>query len=153
MSAPKEGNWLAVADNSGLVHVLDAESYQTIETIHAHEEGCTAVLWHPEKSVLITAGKDAMIRCWNTADKFKQVFHFASHLSTVYDIIYHEETRSIVTCSRDKTVKWWNPDTFDPIHKIDYSSGGHKHSVNRLLAQGTWVISASDDRKVLLFGV
>jgi len=148
-----EDNLLAVADSHGLVHVLEAETLQTIETIRAHEEGCTAVLWHPEKSVLITGGKDAMIRCWNAANQFKQVFHFAAHLSTIYDIIYHKESNSIVTCSRDKTVKWWKPDTFDPIQKIDFSAGGHKHSVNRLLGQGSFVVSASDDRNVILFGV
>ncbi len=147
-----QGDLLAVADNAGLVHVLDAENYQPSETLSAHEEGCTSVLWHPHKPVLISGGKDAFIRCWNAADHYKLVFHFAAHLSTIYDMIYHESSNSIVTCSRDKSVKWWNPDTFDPIRKEDYASGGHKHSVNRLITLGDRVISAGDDRTVILFG-
>jgi len=146
------GDLLAVADNAGFLHVLDAENYQPVEKISAHDEGCTSVLWHPHKPVLISGGKDALIRCWNAEDHYKPVFHFAAHLSTIYDIIYHEPSNSIVTCSRDKSVKWWNPDTFDPTRKVDHASGGHKHSVNRLLALGDRIISAGDDRLVILFG-
>jgi hypothetical protein len=58
-----------------------------------------------------------------------------------------------VSCSRDKTIKWWDPNLFDPLGKVGYSEGGHKHSVNRLLVLGNRVVSASDDRNVLVFGV
>ena len=147
-----QGDFLAVADNSGPVHVLDAESYQTNETINSHTDGATSVVWHPSKPVLITGGKDAFIRCHSMVDGFKQVFSFAAHQSAIYDIIYHTETNCMVSCSRDKTIKWWNPITFDPLHRVSFAEGGHKHSVNRLLAMGPHIISASDDRAVLVFG-
>ncbi len=148
-----EGDLVAVADNSGLVHVLDADTYQAIETIHAHEEGSTAVVWHPSKPVLVTGGKDAHIRCWNMNEGYKQVLHLAAHQSAIYDIVYHAQQNCFVSCSRDKTIKWWDPILFDPLRKVDYSEGGHKHSVNRLLALGNRVVSAGDDRNVLVFGV
>lgn len=144
---------LAVADNTGPVHVLESEHYATVATLNAHAEGSTAVAWHPEKPVLISGGKDAMLRCWNRLDGYNQVLFLAAHQSTIYDVVYHPASKCFVSCSRDKTIKFWNPDTFDPVHKVDYSSGGHKHSVNRLLSQGSFVISASDDRHVILFGV
>jgi WD40 repeat protein len=152
MALHHEGVWLAVADNSGPIHVLDAESYQTSEIIHSHEEGATAVAWHPSKPVLVSGGKDAFIRCHSMADGFKQVFSFAAHQSTIYDILYHNASSCFVSCSRDKTIKWWDPLTFDPKRRVGYAEGGHKHSVNRLLALGIYLISASDDRGVLVFG-
>lgn len=145
-----ENDLIAVADNSGPVHVLDAENYQTVETIHAHEQGSMAVSWHPSKNVLISGGKDALLRCWNMTDGYKQVLHLAAHQSAIYDLLYHPGKNCFITCSRDKSIKWWDADTFDPLRKLDYQQGGHKHSVNKLLDAGEFVISASDDRQVLV---
>jgi WD40 repeat protein len=147
-----QGDFLAVADNSGPVHVLDAESYQTNETINSHDDGATSVVWHPSKPVLITGGKDAFIRCHSITDGFKQVLAFAAHQSAIYDIVFHPGANCFVSCSRDKSIKWWNPLTFDPMRKLSFAEGGHKHSVNRLLVMGPHIISVSDDRGVLVFG-
>jgi len=147
-----EGDLIAVADNSGPVHVLEAESYQAREMIHSHEDGATAVAWHPLKPVLISGGKDAFIRCHSMNDGFKQVLAFAAHLSTIYDILFHKAANCFVSCSRDKTIKCWEPSTFDPLQRIDFAEGGHKHSVNRLLQMGGNLVSASDDREVHFFG-
>ncbi len=152
IAAQQSGQLLAVADNSGPIHVLDSDTYQTIETIHSHADGTTAVAWHPSKPVLVSGGKDAYIRCYSLADGFKQVFSFAAHQSTIYDIVYHDYASCFVSCSRDKTIKWWDPLTFDPLHRVGHAEGGHKHSVNRLLTAGSHLITASDDRSVLVFG-
>jgi WD40 repeat protein len=148
----RAGKLLAVADNSGPVHVLDADTYQTLDTIHAHADGATAVLWHPSKEVLLSGGKDAYIRCHSLTDRFKEVFSFAAHQSAIYDLVYHEQTNTVVSCSRDKTIKWWDTQTFDPLNRAGHAEGGHKHSVNRLLSVGPHLLSASDDRHVLVFG-
>jgi WD40 repeat protein len=148
----QSGQLLAVADNSGPIHVLDSDSYQTIETIHSHADGATAVAWHPSKPVLVSGGKDAFIRCHSIGDDFRQILSFAAHQSTIYDIVYHDYAGCFVSCSRDKTIKWWDPLTFDPLRRVGHAEGGHKHSVNRLLTAGSHLISASDDRHVLVFG-
>lgn len=148
----KEGDLLAVADNSGPVHVLDAEDYHSLHALSNHEDGATSVAWHPTKPVLISGGKDAYIRCYNIEDDYKQVLHLAAHQSTIYDIVYHAASECFVSCSRDKSIKWWNPVTFDPLRRIGFAEGGHKHSVNRLLTIGENIVSASDDRGVLVFG-
>jgi WD40 repeat protein len=102
--------------------------------------------------VLLTGGKDGMVRCWNTNTNYEQVLQLAAHQSTIYDIVYHHEANQFVSCSRDKTIKWWDANTFDALRKVDSSSGGHKFSVNRIIVQGRLLISASDDRGVLVFG-
>jgi WD40 repeat protein len=123
-----------------------------VHTILAHNEGATAVAWHPTKPVLISGGKDAFIRCHSIVNGYKEVLAFAAHLSAIYDVVYHEPTDCFVSCSRDKTIKWWSPSNFDPIRKVSVAEGGHKHSVNRLLSVGASLVSASDDRQVLVFG-
>ena len=152
MAIHTDGNSIAIADNHGEVHLLNAEDYSTIESIQAHKEGCTAVAWHPSKPVLLTGGKDGIVRCWNANTNYEQVLQLAAHQSTIYDIVYHEEANQFVSCSRDKTIKWWDANTFDALRKVDSSGGGHKFSVNRIIVQGRLLISASDDRGVLVFG-
>ena len=148
----KDCSLLAVADSSGPVHILDAESYHTTHILNAHAEGATAVAWHPSKPVIISGGKDAFIRCHSSLDNFKQVLSLAAHQSTIYDVVYHAATQQFVSCSRDKTIKWWDSATFDPQRRVGFAAAGHKHSVNRLLSSGLHIVSASDDYRVLVFG-
>lgn len=148
-----EGDYVAIADNEGPVHVLDAETYQSIETIQAHADGASAVAWHPSKPVLVTGGKDALLRCWNMLERYSLVLSLAAHQAAIYDLLFHKNMQSIVSCSRDKTVKWWNPDTFDPLKRAAYAEGGHKHSVNKLVATEEYLVSAGDDRDIVVFGV
>lgn len=148
-----DGNKLAVADNQGPVHVLDALNFHSDATLTAHADGSMSAAWHPTKPILITGGKDAYLRCWNSADNFKEVLNFAAHLSGIYSIVFLNDGKRFATCSRDKSIKIWDAQTLDPLQKIEYAQGGHKHSVNKLLVLDSKLISAGDDRQLNVFGV
>lgn len=148
-----DNSMIAIADNQGPVHVLDAESYNTRATLFAHADGSTSVAWHPAKPVLISGGKDAYLRCWNVADNFKEILGFAAHLSSIYSIVFLPGNTQFATCSRDKTIKIWDAQTLDPLKRIDFAQGGHKHSVNKLLVSKGQLISAGDDRSINVFSL
>jgi len=148
-----DNRMIAVADNQGPVHILDAESYHTITTLSAHADGSTAVAWHPSKPVLLSGGKDAYLRCWNVTDDFNEILAFAAHQASIYSMVFLPDNMEFATCSRDKTIKIWDAKNLDPIRRIDFSNGGHKHSVNKLLPMNGHLISAGDDRSINVFGV
>lgn len=139
---------LAIADNQGPVHVLDAEHYSTVNTLTSHADGATAVAWHPTKPILISGGKDAYLRCWNRSNGFAEVLSIAAHQSSIYSIVFWSNGAHMATASRDKTIKYWDAATLDPLKRIDYAAGGHRHSVNKLVIAGELLISASDDRNL-----
>lgn len=143
-----DGALLAVADNQGPVHVLDAEDYSSVATSLAHADGATSVAWHPLKPILISGGKDAYLRCLNRLQGFKEVLALAAHQATIYSIVFLADGQRLATASRDKTIKNWDATTMDPLLRIDHSNGGHRHSVNKLLVAGDALVSAGDDRNL-----
>jgi WD40 repeat protein len=148
-----DGRCLAVTDNQGPVHVLDGETFHSLATLNAHADGSMSAAWHPTKPVLLTGGKDAYLRCWNAADNYKEVLNFAAHLSGIYSIVFLNDGKRFATCSRDKSIKIWDAQSLDPLQKIEYAQGGHKHSVNKLLVLDSYMVSAGDDRQLNVFGV
>jgi WD40 repeat protein len=137
---------LAVADNQGPVHVLNADDYSTVNTLTSHADGATAVAWHPTKPILISGGKDAYLRCWNRSNSFAEILSIAAHQASIYSIVFWPDGLRMATASRDKTIKYWDAANLDPIKRIDYAAGGHRHSVNKLLLAGTVLVSGGDDR-------
>ncbi len=144
---------IAVACGDGKLRVLDHEFYNELATIDAHKDGCTAVAWHPTKPVLVSGGKDAHIKCWNTKDAYKEVLSIPAHQFAVYSIVFDDEGKLMATCSRDKTIKLWNASTFEPIQRIDATTNGHSHSVNRILLSKQTLLSCGDDKKIISFEI
>jgi WD40 repeat protein len=139
---------LAIADNQGPVHVLNAEDYSTITTLTSHADGAMSVAWHPTKPILISGGKDAYLRCWNRSNDFAEILSIAAHQASIYSIVFWPDGTRMATASRDKTIKVWDAQTLDPLRRIEYTDGGHKHSVNKLLIVGDLLVSCGDDRNV-----
>lgn len=142
------GSHLALACGDGTVRVLEAVDLNEIHTFHGHEGGATAVAWHPWRPVLCSGGKDGHLRCWSMQSG-TQVLGVPIHRSTVYAIVFNGDGSLMASCSRDRTVKVWDARTFEPVQRLDRSSGGHSHSVNALLWSGGTLLSAGDDRTIV----
>lgn len=143
---------LALACGDGNLRILENNFYNEIYTIRAHEEGVTALAWHPSKPVLISGGKDAHLRIWNCENDFSEILAIPAHNFAIYRIVFSPDGLLIVTASRDKTIKIWDANTLEPIQKVDIKSGGHSHSVNDLLwLDNDTLVSCSDDRSILIF--
>lgn len=148
MALSSDNALLAIADNQGPVHVLHAEDYSTLTTLTSHADGAMSVAWHPTKPILISGGKDAYLRCWNRLKDFAEILSIAAHQASIYSIVFWPDGTRMATASRDKTIKYWDAATLDPLKRIDYAAGGHRHSVNKLLLAGDRLISAGDDRNL-----
>lgn len=143
------GSMLAVACGDGSVRVLDTQLFNDVAAFHAHDNGATAVAYHPGKPVLMSGGKDGYIRVWHTGEDYRLILEFAAHRSAIYRIAVDDKQRFIATAGRDKTVKLWEASTFEPQQRSDQNVRGHSHSVNALIWAGDELYSGSDDRRLL----
>lgn len=144
-------NMLAVACGDGYIRLLEPQFFNELQTIDAHKEGANSVAWHPTKPVLVSGGKDAMIRCWSTTDNYKEIMELPAHNYAIYSLVFDEKAVYMASASRDKTIKIWDANSLEPIQKLEIKEGGHTHSVNKLMWYGDTLVSCGDDRKIILW--
>jgi WD40 repeat protein len=144
------GHALAVACGDGTVRVLEAEHMNEVHTFEAHEGGATALAWHPGKPLLCSGGKDGHLRCWSVKDE-RQALALPVHRSTVYAMGFDPTGTLCATVGRDRAVKLWKASNFDTVQRLDRTCGGHAHSVNAMLWAGGTLITAGDDRAILVW--
>lgn len=160
-SAPG-GEQLALACQDGTVRVLDTALFNEQHTLEAHPLqvelgteasfiGATGLAYHPSKPVLFSGGKDGHLRLWRSDVDHKLLSSIPAHKAAIYRMAFSTDGRRLATASRDKSAKVWDATTLDPLARLDRLAGGHTHSVNALLWCGDALITASDDRRIILW--
>jgi WD40 repeat protein len=148
-----DGSNIALACQDGRLRILNAENLNQIAALEAHEGGVTSVLFDTlDSTILYTGGKDAHLKKWNLNTE-KCLYSIPAHNFAIYDLISLRNGQLIVSASRDKTLKIWKSETLEIIQRLDFKLGGHRHSVNSIIALGdNTFASASDDRRIILWG-
>lgn len=132
----------------GNIRVLDRTTLNELNLISAHPLGVTSNCILLD-GALYTGGKDAFIRKWNNS--FEKLNEIPAHNYAIYDIVAIQNF--LLSASRDKSIKVWDKD-LQPLAKLDFKAGGHRHSVNALHLLGdTKFASASDDGKIIVWEV
>jgi WD40 repeat protein len=153
MSVSSDGAFLAIGGQDGFVRVLDTNFYNEISSFYAHQDGVSAVLFHPtRREYLYSGGKDAILRLWDwkSGTMKKEI---PAHNFVVYDILSMPESSHIVSASRDKSIKLWTED-LNFVERIDLREGGHRHSVNSLVRYSkNQLVSASDDKRIIAWSI
>ncbi|MBL1280511.1 MAG: hypothetical protein COA33_009575 [Fluviicola sp.] len=149
-----DGCNFALACQDGEIRVFESEFFNEINSFYAHENGATAVLFHPvKKDLLISGGKDALLKVWNWK-KENELQKIIAHTFAIYDLIAVEQGRTIISASRDKHVKIWKLEDqlLQISQRLDAKQGGHKHSVNALakISENKFA-SCSDDKKIIVW--
>ncbi len=142
---------MAIACGDGMIGLLDTDYYAAIGSMDAHKQGAYAVAWHPTKPVLLSGGRDAMLRSWNEADNYHMLMEIPAHHYSIYSIAFDASNRYMATSSRDKTIKIWDAQTLDVLQRIEVKDGGHTHSINKLWWWGDALVSCGDDRKIVVW--
>lgn len=145
---------LAVASSDNFVYLFSWPDFTFIRQFETHQPACNAVLFHPEKNQLITAGRDAHINVWDlhTFDILKKI---PAHNFAIYSLELSPDTRFILSASRDKTAKLWDTDTLELIKRITpESQGAHTYSINKAVWLSTSEFAtAGDDRTVRVWQI
>ena len=153
LSVSTDGSFLAVGGQDGFVRVLDTEFYNEVSLFYAHQDGVSAVCFHPENiEILYSGGKDAILRMWEwKSGTLKK--EIPAHNFVVYDILAFPASKHVVSASRDKSIKIWTEDLIF-LERIDQRTGGHRHSVNSISKfSDDQFISASDDKRMITWQI
>jgi len=146
----QDSKLLALGGQNGMVYLFETEFFNEQHHFFAHQEGVTAIQFHPNENLILTGGKDAFLRVWDLSN-FEKLKAFPAHLYAIYGIQFSPDFRYFATCSRDKTIKIWSSEFYNCKKKLDAKVGGHQHSVNSILWNSLGLISVSDDRRILLW--
>ena len=144
------GHWLAISASDGRVHILDTADFNELITLDAHAGGAYGLAFHPTKPVLLTGGRDGKLCAWKMDGHWTRVLEVAAHQGSIYSVVFSPDGSRLATASRDKTIKVWDAASLEPLMKLDWSNGGHTHSVNALAwLDDRSLVSVGDDKGVL----
>lgn len=148
-------NEIAVGASDHQIYLLDATSLEVKAVIEkAHSNSVFCVAYTPDGNTLLSGGRDAMLRTWDLTQQNQMIQNLPAHRFTINDILWHPNGQHFFTASRDKTIKVWDGHTFELLKVIEgIRDQGHLNSVNRLHWQADHLISASDDRSLLLWEI
>lgn len=148
-------NELAIGSSDHNIYVLDAASLELKQVYEAaHENSVFALAYHPNQQLLLSGGRDAHLKAWNLEGDHACVADQSAHWFTINDIVFHPEGHLFATASRDKTIRIWDAQNFQLLKSIEaVRDAGHVNSVNRLLWTKQGLLSASDDRRVILWEI
>ncbi|MEQ9301507.1 MAG: WD40 repeat domain-containing protein [Cyclobacteriaceae bacterium] len=146
---------LAVGFSDHLVRILDLKDLSVKHEISGHTNSVFTVRYSPDYQHLMTAGRDANFKVWDTM-KYQQQESIVAHLYAINHIDFSPSGKHFVTCSMDKAIKVWDLQTFRLLKVIDKARhAGHGTSVNKLFWSGykNQLVSASDDRTISVWNL
>lgn len=148
-----ERNELAVGASDHHIYLLDASSLTLKQQLeNAHDNSVFSVHYSPGGQYLLSGGRDAHLRIWDLEQEASPIHHIPAHLFTINHILWPPQQDFFFTASRDKTIKVWDGATFELLKVVEgLRDQGHFNSVNRLHWQAGQLISASDDRSLILW--
>lgn len=153
MAISNNGDKVALACQDGFIRIIETEYFNEIKTINAHKDGVTSILFHRNESILISGGKDALIKVWDW-NKESLIETIIAHNYAVYDLVSLDNCDIFASSSRDKKIKIWDAVDFSFIERLEIKQGGHKHSVNALsVVNQKEFVSCSDDKKLIVWSM
>ncbi|MFZ4635633.1 MAG: WD40 repeat domain-containing protein [Saprospiraceae bacterium] len=146
---------LAVGAGDRHIYLLDAQTLSVKRILKdAHDPTVFSVRYAPDGRYLLSGGRDAMLRVWDTQSDFEVYKAIPAHWFTLNSIVYSPDGALFATASRDKTIKIWDARHFELLKVLDVvRHGGHINSVNALLWMPAGLVSGSDDRTLGLWAL
>jgi len=137
-----------------LIKIYSLSDYSLKQNLEGHTLPVTSLAYHPEGKYLISGGRDAQLRIW-TLPSYELMHIVPAHMFTIYDIASHPTLPYFATSSQDKSIKIWDAENFKlyKILNLEKAGIGHTHSINKIIwsNDGKYLISTSDDRKVMIW--
>ncbi len=151
-----ENREVAVGFSDHHIRIYDIDSGMLKKTLEGHTNSVFTLCYTPDRSILISSGRDARLKFWDVRAGYLLMEDIAAHMYAINHITFSPDGKHFVTCSMDKSIKIWDAQRLKLLKVIDkVRHAGHGTSVNRLLwtAHKGQLLSASDDRTISLWGV
>lgn len=140
---------MAVGSSDHSIYILDLDTLQPIKKVEGHLNSVFTLCYHGH--FLISAGRDARIRLWDSSLDYLPVTEIPAHNYTIHHLLPVEEYGLLASCSMDKSIKIWDLEDMRLLKVIDKGKfASHGTSVNRLWwnRASQSLFSASDDRTI-----
>ena len=147
-------NELALGCSDNNIYIIDPYKFKLLHTLKRHKNSVFVVKYSPNGKILLSGSRDAHLNIWQVEKHYQFVASVPAHYYTINDITYNEDGSLFATGSRDKTIKIWDALDFSFLKKIEAGrESAHTGSINKLLWIKDYLISASDDRSVIVWKV
>jgi WD40 repeat protein len=145
------GNEVAIGYSDHCIRVFDRSSFKELAAWTGHSNSVFTLAYTPDGRWLLSAGRDARLKAWDTQSAYQLQGEVMAHLFAINNLDFSADGKHFVTCSLDKSIKVWRTADLTLLKVIDKARhAGHGTSVNRVLwtAYKGQVLSASDDRTI-----
>lgn len=151
LSISPDARLLSVGLSDHTIRIFDLETFIQESVLKGHTSSVFTCIWKDE-SMLISGGRDAMIRKWVMNDGWQEEASLPAHMFTINHLLLSPNGKYLASAGRDKEVKIWDANTLRLLKVMDRLKypDAHTHSVNRLLWMNDYtLLSAGDDKRIL----
>ncbi len=136
------------------IKIYDLIDYTSIATLKGHTMSVFSLQYSPDGSHIVSGSRDAQVKIWDTA-RFELIENIPAHLFAVNHIAFHPVQPYFATASMDKSIKLWGSDDFKLYKVISREKGydTHRLSINKLVWHDGQLLSASDDKQVIIWDI
>lgn len=136
------------------VSVYNLEDYTPIATLQGHTMAVFTTAYSTDGKYIFSGSRDAQLKVWD-AQTFTLVKNIPAHLFAINHIACHPTLPLFATASMDKSIKIWDAGDFRLLKIISREKGypAHVLSVNKLAWNGDQLISAGDDKTIMLWKI
>ena len=134
--------------------IYDLEDYSPIKALIGHTMSVFSLQYSPTGDYLVSGARDAQVKIWDNKT-YSLIQNIPAHLFAVNHISFHPIQPYFATASMDKSIKIWDAVDFKLRKIISREKGyaGHVLSINKLAWNGNQLLSAGDDKKVIIWDV
>jgi WD40 repeat protein len=151
-----EKKHLALGFSDHSIQVLDlAADGVPIARLEGHSNSVFALEYSPDAKILVSGGRDACLKFWNT-DHYLLEENVVAHLYAINYLSFREDGKYLVTCSMDKSLKIWDSTSRNLLKVIDKArNAGHGTSINKVFwsTYSGVIVSVSDDRSIAIWQI
>jgi centriolar protein POC1 len=136
------------------LRVYDLVDYSFITTLKGHTMAVFSAQYSPNGDYILSGSRDAQLKVWDSRS-YELIRNIPAHMFAINHIAFHPSQPYFATASMDKSIKIWGSDDFKLYKVISREKGYPSHvlSVNKLAWNGDQLISVSDDKKIIIWGV
>ncbi len=97
---------LGLSDHS--IKILDlANNFQPLTNLNGHTNSVFALNYSPDEKVLVSAGRDAHMKFWDS-ENYTLLENIVAHMYAINFLSFKDDGKYLVTCSMDKSIKVWD---------------------------------------------
>lgn len=142
------GEYIATAQQDGLILIWNVESAETKATLDGHTDSVHDIQWSLDDRQILSASEDGTIMIWD-ANTGGQLARLTGHDDGVIQAIWNQDETQVISISADKTVHVWNPSPGTEVATLI----GHMAEITYIdwNTDGTKLVTASADGTAIIW--